>query len=454
MRTLEKLLIVLVSGALILDFVRHPLTVGILAVVAGFVGLLHGFIEKPRWQMIPAYVATAEVLVYSLVGGRFPTAITLSTGILLATSVALGTLLPVFPLPEPGGFYSVGTVTRRWTTARTPGGDIAESVPRRLTIQFWYPTDDRSGKRSLYRNEDARGLKAHLRLVRTHSFLDVPLSSAADKFPVILFSPGWKGHLTQNTVQFEMLASRGFVVASIEHPRAEGLPADFDPSLEENLLGYDREVGIRAEDIQFVLDQIEGLDQNDPEGLFTGRLDTSSIGMLGYSFGGAVTMEACWRDSRLKAGINLDGMLFGESAEAGVRQPFLFMSSDGPLPSESDLQCPDARRRVHMQALDRDMKRIQRSLGQYGGYYLRIEGAAHSNFSDRPLYSPLRRLTDAGRMRPQRAFQIINEYTLAFFEQYLNGRVQSILESRVSPYQDADFSRNVASILVEADAIA
>lgn len=452
MRTLEKLLIVLVSGALILDFVRHPL-MGILAVVAGFVGLLHGFIEKPRWQMIPAYVATAEVLVYSLVGGRFPTAITLSTGILLATSVALGTLLPVFSLPEPGGFYSIGTAIRQWTATKRRK-ETSEVSPRQLTIQFWYPTDGHDGTGSLYRNDDARGLKAHLRLVRTHSLADVPLSSAADKVPVILFSPGWKGHLTQNTVQFEMLASRGFVVASIEHPRAEGLPADFNASLEENLRGYDGEVRIRAEDIQFVLDQIEGLDQDDPEGLFSGRLDTSRIGMLGYSFGGAVTMEACWRDSRLKAGINLDGMLFGESAEAGVRQPFLFMSSDGPLPSESDLQCPDARRRVHMQALDRDMKRIQRSLGQYGGYYLRIEGAAHSNFSDRPLYSPLRRLTDAGRMRPQRAFQIINEYTLAFFEQYLNGRVQSILESRVSPYQDADFSRHVASVLVEADAIA
>jgi dienelactone hydrolase len=450
MRTLEKLLILLVSGVLILDLTRHPQAAGIMAVVAALLGLLHGLIEKVRWQMVPAYVATGGVAVCSLVGGAFLATTAVGTGVLLVASAALATLLPVFLLPNPDGCHSIGTVTRRWAATT-----CSQLPPRQLTVQFWYPTDACVGEKSRYRtNDDARGLKSHLRLVRTHSFLDAPLSAAADKYPVILFSPGWKGHLTQNTVQFEMLANRGFAVASIEHPRAEGLPADFNPSLEENLRGYDGEVGIRAEDIQFVLDQIESLEQNDPEGLFTGRLDTSRIGMLGYSFGGAVTMEACWRDSRLKAGINLDGMLFGESADAGVRQPFLFMSSDGPLPSESDLQCPDARRRVHMQALDRDMKRIQRSLGQYGGYYLRIEGAAHSNFSDRPLYSPLRRLTDAGRTRPARAFQIINEYTLAFFEQYLNGRVQSTLESRVSPYRDADFSRHVASVLIEADAIA
>jgi hypothetical protein len=158
-----------------------------------------------------------------------------------------------------------------------------------------------------------------------------------------------------------------------------------------------------------------------------------------------VATEACWLDDRLKAGINMDGMLFGEAADAGVAQPFFFMSCDGPLPSEADLQCPDPRKRLHMQMLDLDFRRIRLSLARYGGYYLTIRGSAHSNYSDRPLYSPLRTFTDAGSVSVKRAFEIINDYTLAFFEKYLNGKQQDLLAEQSSRYPEADFERHAVS---------
>lgn len=129
------------------------------------------------------------------------------------------------------------------------------------------------------------------------------------------------------------------------------------------------------------------------------------------------------------------------AAESGVEQPFLIMSSDGALPTEEDLQCADQRRRVHMRALDTDIKRIERSLAKHGGYYMRGEGMSHSDFSDRPLYSPLRRLTHSGTIRVNRAMQIINEYTLAFFEQYLNGKPQAVLV-QPSRYPEVQFERH------------
>ncbi|HZR56649.1 MAG TPA: hypothetical protein VFA74_07240 [Terriglobales bacterium] len=445
MRTFETLIILFDLPLLVWKITGQsaPKWLNGLAVGALLIVAIHLVVERLRWQMIPAYFvsifAGADYLIAPLSHGRIEV---LGGGVLLALlsgSAALAIVLPVFALPKPTGIHSIGTAIRQWTIqTQFPG--MRSELPRKLAVQFWYPSEVKTGRRSPYRSDnDAQGFKSHLRLIKTHSFLNVPLSSSSNKFPIVLFSPGWKGHLTQNTAQFEMLASHGFVVLSIEHPPAQNLPVEFDASIEENLRCYPEEAKLRAQDMSFVLDQIEQINNSDSDRLFTGSLDLSRVGMFGYSFGGAVTMETCWRDRRLKAGINMDGMLFGESADLGVEQPFLFMSSDGDLPTEKDLQCPDLRRRVHMRALDTDIKRIRKSLARYGGYYMVVEGMSHSNYSDRPLYSPLKKLTHAGSIETRKSMALVNDYMLAFFEQHLNGKTQPLLADKSAPYPEVKF---------------
>jgi hypothetical protein len=334
-------------------FVSRPLWFAGAATIVLLTVLIHLFVEKSRWQMMPAYVASFGIVVCGYAGitiaHRISVVASLFAVAMLLASVLLGIVVPVFSLPQPSGRYPIGTVTRAWVpTDRDSGGSAA----RKLTVQFWYPARVANGKRSPYRTEHASLVKSHLRLARTHSIVSAPLLSGVQKFPIVLFSPGWKGHLTQNSVQFEMLASHGFMVVSIEHPPAEKLPVDFDPSLPENLKEYPLEARLRAEDVAYVIDQLEDINRMDTENLFTARLDLSRVGMFGYSFGGAVATEACWLDDRLKAGINMDGMQFGEGADTGVPKPFFFMSCDGYPPSEADLQCSDPRKRLHMQMLD------------------------------------------------------------------------------------------------------
>jgi dienelactone hydrolase len=421
-----------------------------LAVLPCLIVLTHWIVEGYRWQMAPAYVASVLLAVFDLLGhgqhSLLSIGIVVVAAILLFASSILATVLPVFSLPEPGGPHATGTATQQWTVSALGRSD--QSSPRRLNIQFWYPTETKRGKLSPYRSEDAQGLKAYLRLARTHSIVDAPVSQAQQQFPVVLFSPGWKGHLTQNTIQFEMLASHGFIVLAMEHPPAEALPLFFDPTSEENLRGYAVEVKRRAQDVQFVLDRLEALNQQDPDARFTNRLDLSRIGMFGYSFGGALSAEACWLDPRIKAGMNMDGLMFGEVTKTGVRQPFFFMSDDSGGPSDRDLHSPDPRRQIHARALEADIKLIDRSLAQYGGYYLRIQGAAHSNYSDRPLYSPLKRLTDAGSIDVTTCFQIINAYTRAFFEQHLNGKPQELLSGK-DAYPQAIFRYHPVPVAVD-----
>ena len=73
------------------------------------------------------------------------------------------------------------------------------------------------------------------------------------------------------------------------------------------------------------------------------------------------------------------------------------------------------------------------------GYYIKIPGIFHINFTDVPYWSPL--LTKIGWTGPintRRGFDIINAYSVAFFDRELKGRSSPILEGQ-KPYPEVKF---------------
>jgi hypothetical protein len=68
------------------------------------------------------------------------------------------------------------------------------------------------------------------------------------------------------------------------------------------------------------------------------------------------------------------------------------------------------------------------SLNKSGGYRMVIQGTTHRNFSDSPFFSPLKSLTGAGAIPTKRCAQIVNQYTLAFFDKNLRGQPEPLLE--------------------------
>ena len=132
------------------------------------------------------------------------------------------------------------------------------------------------------------------------------------------------------------MASQGYIVLSIDHTFdaaatvfPDGRTAYVQPI---NLTDEgDSHIKLWEEDVSFVLNQIEKLNQNDETGFFTGRMDTSRIGMFGHSYGGATAAQILAKDSRVKAAINMDGTLYGEIfPESGIGKPFLLMSAEEP----------------------------------------------------------------------------------------------------------------------------
>ncbi len=64
----------------------------------------------------------------------------------------------------------------------------------------------------------------------------------------------------------------------------------------------------------------------------------------------------------------------------------------------------------------------------------------HLNFTNTPYFSPLAPLLGfAGTIEAQRAYNIVNAYSLAFFDQHLEGRPATLLDGLSKQYPEVFF---------------
>jgi pimeloyl-ACP methyl ester carboxylesterase len=189
-------------------------------------------------------------------------------------------------------------------------------------------------------------------------------------------------------------------------------------------------VPVVAGDQCFVLDRLALLHYDDPEQLFSGRLDLHHIGAFGHSQGGATAWHLCSIDPRCKAALNLDGPALGSIGRRGSPRPIFFLGSTnkGSFPDPQ------------VQALAQDMvtgtleRTFAASTGE--GYRMGLAQSGHFNFSDAPLILP----RTFGRVPTMlgavgvRGLSVINAYTLAFFEQYLKGHPSPLLQHASQAY--------------------
>ena len=459
MRPLEKILI----GLLLITFLANLLFTAALTGWLSFsllnllalILVLHLAVERSRWQMGPLYLLVLVTLV--VMAGRSANP-AMGTS-LAASGVALGllALFSVLPLlipvplpPKPSGQNAVGTVTFEWLDDTRPEIYAPNPGPkRRIMVQVWYPAERPAGRSRLspyFERPEIAGretlprrlpdfLFRYLGLGRTHSYPEAPVVKDPGAFPVLVFSHGWRGYRSQNNFQVEELASRGYVVFSADH--TYGATATIFPDgaviyLKPDALPdhvsegeYDRAARLLGQtwvgDIRFILDQAARIQSGQIQAPFSGRLDLERVGVLGHSTGGGAAVEACWLDPRCKAGLAMDAWLIPYDRQIpreGLRQPFLFMQSENwPIPRNAPLA---AALFANMQAC---------------AYRLTIHGARHPDFAELPLLTPLLSLTGfRGRIGSRQQMQIVNAYTLAFFDHFLKGLpVPPLLAGHVPP---------------------
>ena len=70
-------------------------------------------------------------------------------------------------------------------------------------------------------------------------------------------------------------------------------------------------------------------------------------------------------------------------------------------------------------------------------YDVTIARTQHGHFSDLLLFFP----HDTTQLEPQRAHEIINAYTLAFFDRYLRGKESDLLKGASADFPEVTFKR-------------
>lgn len=389
-------------------------------------------------------------------------------------------------LPAPTGPFGVGRVAYHWTDKTRPEPlSSHEGALRELMVYVWYPLETSKGgapapylpdfstvEEVISKSELERMFRPaayasirQLGLPHTHTIDRAKIRPRAGKYPVIIFSHGWGNTTLLYTAELEDLVSHGYVIAAIDHtydttfsvfPNRRVVPFaqekfDNETKKPQGYVNYAKQrVEVMASDTSFVLNQLALYDKKPSLGApFAGHLDLRRIGALGHSIGGLASVRACQIDPRIRACINQDsdvdnGAPFILTTPAGMRvdQPLLFFAVNADKFSDSVVN-PTAEQlaqmkltRAEFDALIQRQQRIQNDAlaSVRGGSYrviIDIPSVTHRSFSDLTL---LAASGDKTKMAESlHNYRIIQSYTRAFFDKYLKGKKDSLLEKKTSP---------------------
>lgn len=367
-----------------------------------------------------------------------------------------------FELPESTGPQPVGSTELHLVDSDRRDPWAADRA-RELMVSIWYPARRAKGyspqpymPAGVARSVDESGSfnlaepgQVDWAGIRTEAAAVGPVDHREGR-PVVLYSPGLKVSRTLGTSTAVELASRGYVVVTMDHTY-EAPAVEFPRGRVElqkpmsGIEGLKKAVDTRVRDTRFVLDQLAVLHRGrnpDAEGRRLPKglgkaLDLERVGMYGHSGGGATAAETMRVDRRIDAGINMDGTLqFNDSeflpvARRGLDRPFMLMG------------------KANQTHLNKSSWRSfwDRSTGWKRD--LSLEQGSHFSYTDAQSFVPAldERLDVPAQLReqyigtvdPERSTAAQRAFITAFFDQHLRDRPQDLLNGPSSAHPEMRF---------------
>ncbi len=211
----------------------------------------------------------------------------MASGPALAQNNRIDGITPMAPELAPYGSANVGvqtiTVTDRGRVdvLGTPASGSVVRYDRTLTLEVWYPAVPgvgmaASGEYRTISRDPARAIGLYGRAVRGGSAGNGVPVAVAGGYPLVIISHGYPGNRFLMSHLGENLASKGFVVASIDHP----------DSTYDDQKAFGSTLYNRPYDQLFVLDELDRLSRPGSGSFLSGLVDASRTAIIGYSMGG------------------------------------------------------------------------------------------------------------------------------------------------------------------------
>ncbi|MEV0333603.1 hypothetical protein [Nocardia sp. NPDC050717] len=366
--------------------------------------------------------------------------------VVTATGGSAGADPGIFVLPAPTGAHPVGTTTLHLVD-EARSDPFAPDRARELMVSVFYPATEvgRYPRGHYASTELVPGLEQALGIelpgALTHSHRGAP-ARAGDGYPVVLYTPGAGVSRVLGTGLAEDLASRGYVVVTLDHTYETGPAVEFPggrivpPAAAPN--GFDtvireKYVAARLGDFRFVLDTLARMaDGANPDAerdrlpADLGRvLDLDRVGAVGHSSGGYTAVEAMHEDRRIDAAVDMDGQIgvdeaFGRAVTEGVDRPTLVLTS-AQIEEVGDAY-------PSLDAFWRSATGWKR--------HLAVANSAHYDFTDMPSLVPAPARPQAARylgtIDPDRMAALVRAHVAAMFDKFLRGHTDTVLDRPVT----------------------
>jgi predicted dienelactone hydrolase len=208
--------------------------------------------------------------------------LTLVTGLTSAQTNRVDVVTPLAPELAAYGSQDIGVRTiqavdrNRIDILNTKSGGPAAHYDRPFTLEIWYPATLAAGQKPggdyrVVTRDPAVMATLHGKAVR-----DAAPAKTAAPLPLVIISHGYPGNRFLLSHLAENLASKGFVVVSIDHK----------DSTYDDQKAFASTLYNRPFDQLFVLNEIARLSRSGSGSFLSGVVDASRTGLVGYSMGG------------------------------------------------------------------------------------------------------------------------------------------------------------------------
>eukprot|EP00743_Colponemidia_sp_Colp-15_P005641 GILK01006065.1.p1 GENE.GILK01006065.1~~GILK01006065.1.p1 ORF type:complete len:455 (-),score=64.98 GILK01006065.1:109-1473(-) len=399
----------------------------------------------PRWQLHPAYLATAAEVLCVVSGIKVPFFVLVLCFIAFLVSSVLAFLLPVPKFPKVTGPFRVG-YKEFFLSGKINGMTLQNNAC------VWYPADVPKGSKYVKAKWLVDGhltgqgyasygkvplfLFNHLIDVRMRAYLNAPLSSESLDFVPLVFSHGMGGMRTAYTSICQELASYGYIVFVTEHnDGSAGVtrlpdgtvkfytpPASADTA--EQKVFRNAQVKQRVAEVRLLLQYMDDCNRKGSSSEFSGKLQMDKVSIVGHSFGAATAIEAAFDEPRFNTCTAMDPWLFPISSkvmEEGLSVPLLVINTDR-------FHWPTNLEALHR--LQDNCKKDVRSI--------RIKDTHHMNQGDMAIFVErlLKLVKGVGPMRSDRALRANTDAILSFLRKELHRDASAVLREDLTVYGD------------------